>query len=102
MSRSKAFNSRPWEFTAKGVAYEINGDHGSVGRVATEVVAELRSRGIRVSYSRSPKPCRFVFSYVEDRKNAKNGAKATHSGASSVLAFRTLALCRFRDASSAT
>jgi len=59
LKRSRDFKTRPYSITAKEVADAVGGYAGSVGRVADDVVAELKSQGLSVRYVRGARTCRF-------------------------------------------
>lgn len=54
--------SRPHilEYSAKQVSVAIGGYAGTLGKVATEIAQDMSAMGIKCSYIRTSKPCKFV------------------------------------------
>jgi len=50
----------PREYSAKEIADSVGGYPPAIGKVADDVLAELRGRGIKVKYVKTANPRRFV------------------------------------------
>lgn len=58
--KSKTIKTRPHSFTPKEVAQAVGGAYTLLGgRLAIEIVDELRQHGISIRYLQNARPCRF-------------------------------------------
>ena len=51
--QDRRFKLRPQQFRPKEVAEAVGGAYGILGRIADDVVAELRARGVQIRYVRT-------------------------------------------------
>ena len=60
--RKKAKQSKvfPKRYTPKEIAHATGGYAGAIGKVADDVLAELKGMGIKIKYVRTGSSCKFI------------------------------------------